>query len=71
MGMSIAAISFLIVTPRNPANTWPRWVPDGTYYLIGTAFLWVTLALSIGSAALYFWEYRHFVQRREGTPAAP
>jgi CDP-diacylglycerol--glycerol-3-phosphate 3-phosphatidyltransferase len=71
MGMSIAAISFLIVTPRNPANTWPSWVPDGAYFLIGTAFLWVTLALSIGSAALYFWEYRHFIQARKETAAAP
>jgi CDP-diacylglycerol--glycerol-3-phosphate 3-phosphatidyltransferase len=70
MGMSITAISFLIVTPRNPANTWPPWVPDGTYFLLGKTFLWVTLALSIGSAALYFWEYRHFIHaRKEPTPA--
>ena len=71
MGMSIAAISFLIVTPRNPANTWPTWVPDGAYFVIGTAFLWATLALSIGSAALYFWEYRHFIHTQKETPAAP
>jgi hypothetical protein len=71
MGMSIAAISFLIVTPRNPANTWPSWVPDGTYFRIGTALLWATLALSIGSAALYFWEYRHFIHTQKETPAAP
>jgi CDP-diacylglycerol--glycerol-3-phosphate 3-phosphatidyltransferase len=71
MGMSIAAISFLIVTPRNPANTWPSWVPDGAYFVIGTAFLWATLALSIGSAALYFWEYRHFIHTQKETPAAP
>jgi CDP-diacylglycerol--glycerol-3-phosphate 3-phosphatidyltransferase len=71
MGMSIAAISFLIVTPRNPANTWPPWVPDGAYFVIGTAFLWATLALSIGSAALYFWEYRHFIHTQKETPAAP
>jgi CDP-diacylglycerol--glycerol-3-phosphate 3-phosphatidyltransferase len=71
MGMSIAGISFLIVTPRNPANTWPSWVPDGSYFLVGTALLWVTLALSLGSAALYFWEYRHFIRTRQETPAAP
>jgi CDP-diacylglycerol--glycerol-3-phosphate 3-phosphatidyltransferase len=71
MGMSITAISFLIVTPRNPANTWPAWVPDGTYSLLGTSFLWVTLALSLGSAALYFWEYRHFIQPRKEPTAAP
>jgi CDP-diacylglycerol--glycerol-3-phosphate 3-phosphatidyltransferase len=70
MGMSITAISFLIVTPRNPVNTWPPWVPDGAYFLLGTAFLWVTLALSVGSAALYFWEYRHFIQTRKAPPAA-
>jgi len=71
MGMSITAISFLIVTPRNPAHTWPSWVPDGTYYRIGTSFLWVTLALSLWSAALYFWEYRHFIDVRKGTAAPP
>jgi CDP-diacylglycerol--glycerol-3-phosphate 3-phosphatidyltransferase len=71
MGMSITAISFLIVTPRNPANTWPAWVPDGAYFRIGTAFLWVTLALSLGSAALYIWEYRHIIRARKETPAAP
>jgi CDP-diacylglycerol--glycerol-3-phosphate 3-phosphatidyltransferase len=71
MGMSITAISFLIVSPRNPANTWPGWVPDGAYFLLGTAFLWVTLALSLGSAALYFWEYRHFIRPNEEPPAAP
>ena len=70
MGMSITAISFLIVTPRNPANTWPTWVPDGTYFRLGTAFLWATLALSLGSAALYFWEYRHFIHTRKEPPAA-
>jgi CDP-diacylglycerol--glycerol-3-phosphate 3-phosphatidyltransferase len=71
MGMSITAISFLIVAPRNRVNTWPSWVPDGSYALLGTAFLWVTLALSLGSAALYFWEYRHFIQARKEPPAAP
>jgi CDP-diacylglycerol--glycerol-3-phosphate 3-phosphatidyltransferase len=71
MGMSITAISFLIVTPRNPANTWPSWVPDGTYFLLGTIFLWVTLALSLGSAALYFWEYQHFFRSSKEPPAAP
>lgn len=70
MGLSITAISFLIVAPRNPANTWPPWVPDGAYFLIGTAFLWVTLAFSLGSAAQYFWEYRHFIQARKGTSSA-
>ncbi len=71
MGMSITAISFLIVTPRNPANTWPSWVPDGAYSLLGTIFLWVTLALSLGSAALYFWEYRHFIRADKVPTAAP
>jgi len=71
MGMSITAISFLIVTPRNPANTWPSWVPDGAYLVLGTTFLWVTLALSVGSAALYFWEYRHFIQAKKEPSAAP
>ena len=71
MGMSITAISFLIVTPRNPANTWPPWVPDGTYFLLGTTFLWVTLALSMGSAALYFWEYRHFIRSEKDPPVTP
>jgi CDP-diacylglycerol--glycerol-3-phosphate 3-phosphatidyltransferase len=72
MGMSITAISFLIVTPRNPANTWPPWVPDGTYFLLGTIFLWVTLALSAGSAALYFWEFRRFFRTPgKEPPAAP
>jgi CDP-diacylglycerol--glycerol-3-phosphate 3-phosphatidyltransferase len=70
MGMSITAISFLIVTPRNPANTWPPWVPDGTYFLLGTTFLWVTLALSVGSAALYFWEYRHFIRPDKEPPVS-
>lgn len=70
MGMSITAISFLIVTPRNPANTWPPWVPDGTYFLLGTTFLWVTLALSVGSAALYFWEFRHFIRSNKEPPVS-
>jgi CDP-diacylglycerol--glycerol-3-phosphate 3-phosphatidyltransferase len=71
MGMSITAISFLIVTPRNPANTWPAWVPHGAYSLLGTTFLWVTLTLSLGSAALYFWEYRHFIRPSKEPSAAP
>lgn len=71
MGMSITAISFLIVSPRNPANLWPAWVPPGTYSLLGTAFLWATLALSLGSAALYFWDYRHFIRQDKEPAAAP
>jgi len=71
MGMSITAISFLIVTPRAQAAHWPAWVPDGAYLALGTAFLWAALALSLGSAVQYFWEYRHFIQARNETPAAP
>ena len=70
MGMSITAISFLIVTPRARTVHWPAWVPDGAYLFLGNAFLWTTLALSLGSAALYFWEYRHFIQARKETPVA-
>jgi CDP-diacylglycerol--glycerol-3-phosphate 3-phosphatidyltransferase len=70
MGMSITAISFLIVVPNPHAPVWPRWVPDGTYLALGTGFLWATLALSLASAALYFWEYRHFIRVRKDTPAA-
>ena len=47
------------------------WVPDGAYLLLGTGFLWATLALSLLSAALYFWEFRHFIHTRKETPAAP
>lgn len=71
MGMSITALSFLIVAPTDPAGNWPPWVPHGAYLTIGTALLWVTLALSLGSAALYFWEYRHFIRAQKETPAAP
>jgi len=71
MGMSITAISFLIVVPSPSAAAWPAWVPEGAYLLLGTAFLWLTLALSLASAGLYFWEFRHFIQARKGTPAAP
>ncbi|HEY6001063.1 MAG TPA: CDP-diacylglycerol--glycerol-3-phosphate 3-phosphatidyltransferase [bacterium] len=71
MGMSITAISFLIVVPNPHAPVWPRWVPDGAYLKLGSGFLWATLALSLASAALYFWEYRHFIQVRKETPAAP
>jgi CDP-diacylglycerol--glycerol-3-phosphate 3-phosphatidyltransferase len=70
MGMSITAISFLIVAPRPSAAAWPPWVPEGAYLGLGTGFLWATLALSLGSAALYFWEYRHFIHARKETPAA-
>jgi hypothetical protein len=31
----------------------------------------VTLALSVGSAALYFWEYRHFIQAKKEPAASP
>jgi CDP-diacylglycerol--glycerol-3-phosphate 3-phosphatidyltransferase len=70
MGMSITAISFLIVAPRPSAAAWPAWVPAGAYLRLGTGFLWATLALSLASAALYFWEYRHFIHARKETPAA-
>jgi CDP-diacylglycerol--glycerol-3-phosphate 3-phosphatidyltransferase len=70
MGMSITAISFLIVAPRPSAAGWPAWVPEGAYLRLGTGFLWATLALSLASAALYFWEYRHFIHARKETPAA-
>jgi CDP-diacylglycerol--glycerol-3-phosphate 3-phosphatidyltransferase len=71
MGMSITAVSFLIVVPSPSAAAWPAWVPAGAYLLLGTIFLWVTLALSLASAGLYFWEFRHFIQARKETPAAP
>ena len=71
MGMSITAISFLIVVPHAPAGAWPAWVPAGAYLLLGTGFLWAALALSLASAGLYFWEFRHFIQARKETPAAP
>jgi CDP-diacylglycerol--glycerol-3-phosphate 3-phosphatidyltransferase len=71
MGLSITAISFLIVVPHQHRAAWPTWVPERAYLLLGTGFLWATLALSLASAALYFWEYRHFIQARKETPAAP
>jgi CDP-diacylglycerol--glycerol-3-phosphate 3-phosphatidyltransferase len=64
MGASIAALSFLIVTPLNPADTWPAWVPGPAYRGIGQGFLWLTLALSLGSAAQYFYAYRHALRTR-------
>ena len=71
MGMSITAISFLIVVPHTSAAAWPAWVPQDAYLLLGTGFLWVALALSLASAGLYFWEFRHFIRVKKGTPAAP
>ena len=70
MGMSITALSFLIVTPRDPADTWPAWVPGEWYLWIGHGFLWLTLALSLGSAVQYFYTYRHALEPRPSRPPA-
>jgi hypothetical protein len=60
MGMSITAISFLIVTPRDPANTWPPWVPDGPlparhHFSLGDA-------RTFSGSAVCTWEYRYFIR---------
>ena len=57
MGASIAALSFLIVTPPPPAEGAPWRLP-------GEVLLWVTLALSLGSAAQYFYKYRHALRTK-------
>jgi len=62
MGASIAALSFLIVTPPPPATGAPWRIP-------GVALLWVTLALSLGSAAQYFYTYRHALRSRPSVAA--
>lgn len=62
MGMSITALSFLIVSPVPPADGRPWRLP-------GEIFLWITLALSVGSAAQYFYRYRHsFLPKRAADP---
>ena len=61
MGMSIAALSFLIV----------RWTIPGTEILWGTPLLWLSLVLSLGSAAQYFYAYRHaFRSRAQALPGS-
>jgi CDP-diacylglycerol--glycerol-3-phosphate 3-phosphatidyltransferase len=70
MGMSITALSFLVVTPRDPADTWPAGVPGDWYLWTGRGFLWLTLALSIWSAVQYFYTYRHALQTRPTQSAA-
>lgn len=62
MGMSITAISFLIVSSPPPAPGLPWRLP-------GEVFLWITLALSLGSAAQYLYAYRHsFLPRTNAAP---
>jgi CDP-diacylglycerol--glycerol-3-phosphate 3-phosphatidyltransferase len=64
MGLFIAALSFLIVSPVPPASGAPWRLP-------GTLLLWGALVLSVGSAAQYFYAYRHaFRSRSQAAPGS-